>query len=47
MSRRAAVQTSRLSLEEIADDVVLLARGQYRAVLEINGVHFGLHGEAE
>ncbi|MCC6177432.1 MAG: hypothetical protein IT305_19205 [Chloroflexi bacterium] len=47
MSRRASVQTSRLSLEEIADDVVLLARGQYRAVLEINGVHFGLQGETE
>jgi len=47
MSRRASVQTSRLSLEEIADDVVLLARGQYRAVLEVNGVHFGLQGEAE
>ena len=47
MSRRASVQTSRLSLEEIVDDVVLLARGQYRAVLEVNGVHFGLQGEAE
>ena len=47
MSRRASVQSSRLSLEEIADDVVLLARGQYRAVLEVTGVHFGLQGEAE
>jgi len=47
VSRRASVQTSRLSLEEIADDVVLLARGQYRAVLEVNGVHFGLQGDAE
>ena len=47
MSRRASVQTSRLSLEEIADDVVRLARGQYRAVLEVSGVHFGLQGDVE
>ena len=47
MTRRASVQTARLSLEEIADDVVLLARGQYRAVLEVSGVHFGLQGDIE
>src|SRR2546421_10343954 len=47
MSRAASVQTTRLSLEAIEDDVVLLAGRQYRAVLEVNGVHFGLHGEAE
>lgn len=47
MSKRASVQTTRLSLEAIEDDVVLLARGQYRAVLEVSGIHFGLQGESE
>src|SRR6188508_2112736 len=47
MTKRASVQTARLSLEAIEDEVVLLARGQYRAVLEVSGVHFGLQGEAE
>jgi hypothetical protein len=47
MSKRASVQTARLSLEAIEDDVVQLARGQYRAVLEVSGVHFGLQGDAE
>ena len=47
MTKRASVQTARLSLESIEDEVVLLARGQYRAVLEVNGVHFGLQGDAE
>jgi hypothetical protein len=47
MSKRASVQTARLSLEAIEDDVVLLARGQYRAVLEVSRVHFGLQGESE
>ena len=47
MSKRASVQTARLSLEAIEDEVVLLARGQYRAVLEVSGVHFGLQGDTE
>jgi hypothetical protein len=47
MTKRASIQTARLSLEAIEDEVVLLARGQYRAVLEVSGVHFGLQGEAE
>ena len=47
MTKRASVQTARLSLEAIEDEVVLLARSQYRAVLEVSGVHFGLQGEAE
>ena len=46
MSKRASVQTARLSLEAIEDEVVLLARGQYRAVLEVSGVH-GLQGDTE
>mgnify|MGYP000850511832 CR=1 FL=1 len=47
MSRAASVQTTRLSLEGIEDDVVLLAGRQYRAVLEVNGIHFGLQDEDE
>ncbi|MCC6175629.1 MAG: hypothetical protein IT305_10030 [Chloroflexi bacterium] len=47
MTRHASVQTARLSLEAIEDDVVLLARGQCRAVLEVGGIHFGLQGEGE
>jgi len=47
MSKRASVQTARLSLESIEDEVVVLARGQYRAVLEVSGVHFGLQGDTE
>ena len=47
MSKRASVQTARLSLESIEDEVVLLAGGQYRAVLEVNGVHFGLQSDIE
>jgi hypothetical protein len=47
MSKRASVQTARLSLEAIEDEVVLLARGQYRAVLEVSGVHFGLQSDTE
>src|SRR5262245_33434044 len=47
MTKRASVQTARLSLEAIEEEVVLLARGQYRAVLEVSGVHFGLQGETE
>src|SRR5205823_5751703 len=45
VSRRASVQTARVSLEAIEDDVVLLDRGQCRAVLEVGGIHFGLQGE--
>ena len=47
MSRRASVQTARLSLEAIEEGVVRLAGGHYRAVLEVGGLNFGLQGEAE
>lgn len=47
MSRLASVQTAHFSLEAIEDDVVRLAGGQYRAVLEVGSVNFGLQGEAE
>lgn len=47
MSRLASVQTAHFSLESIEDDVVGLAGGQYRAVLEVGSVNFGLQGEIE
>jgi hypothetical protein len=47
MSKRASVQVSRLQLEAIGDDIVQLAAGQYRAVLEVEGIHFGLLGAVE
>jgi hypothetical protein len=47
MSRRASVQTTRLSLDAIEESVLHLAGGRYRAVLEVGGVNFGLRGEAE
>lgn len=47
MSRRASVQTARVSLEAIEEGLVRLAGGQYRAVLEVGGLNFGLQGEAE
>ena len=43
----ASVQAARIGLEAIEDDVVRLAGGQYRAVLEVGSVNFGLQGEAE
>lgn len=47
MSRRASVQTSHLGLKAIADGIVQLADGQYRAVLEVSSINFGLQGEGE
>lgn len=47
MGRLASVQTAQFSLEAIEDDVVRLAGGQYRAVLEVGSLNFGLQGEAE
>lgn len=47
MSRPASVQTARLGLEAIEDDVLCLAGGQYRAVLEVGSVDFALKGEVE
>jgi hypothetical protein len=47
VSRRASVQSARLSLRAIADDLVELEGGQCRAVLEVAGVNFALQGEAE
>lgn len=47
MSRPAAIQTAHLRLEAIDDDVVSLVGGQYRAVLEVGSINFGLQGEAE
>jgi hypothetical protein len=47
MTRLASLQTAHFSLEAIEDDVVRLAGGQYRAVLEVGSLNFGLQGEAE
>jgi len=47
MSRHPSVQSSRLDLEAIEDDVVYIAGGDYRAVLEVGSVNFGLQGERQ
>jgi hypothetical protein len=47
MSRSASVQTAHLALETLDEDVLGLTGGQYRAVLEVGSVNFGLQGEAE
>jgi len=47
MSRSASVQTAHLTLEAIEDDVLCLPGDEYRAVLEVGSVNFGLQGEAE
>jgi len=47
VSRPAAIQTAHLRVEAIDDDLVSLLRGQYRAVLEVGSINFGLQGEAE
>ncbi|MGI9148535.1 MAG: hypothetical protein ACR2IK_18625 [Chloroflexota bacterium] len=35
--KRASVQTARLGIEAIADGMVTLVAGEYRAVLEVSG----------
>ncbi|HZR97751.1 MAG TPA: hypothetical protein VFE37_03535 [Chloroflexota bacterium] len=47
MSRHPSVQSTRLRLEAIDDDVVCLTGGEYRAVLEVGSVNFGLQGERQ
>lgn len=47
MSAPASVQTALLTLEAIEDDVLRLAGDDFRAVLEVGSVNFGLQGEAE
>src|SRR4051812_49794492 len=47
MSRHPSVQTTRLGLQAIEDDVVCLVGGAYRAVLEAGSVHFGLPDERQ
>ena len=47
MSAPASVQTAHLTLEAIEDDLICLAGDDYRAVLEVGSVNFGLQGEAE
>ena len=47
MKRPASVQSAHLQIEDIADGVVLLRGGQYRAVLEVRGVNFDLMSSGE
>ena len=47
MSRPASVQRSRISLEAVEDDVVRLAGGEYRAVLEVGSVVESVEVKAE
>lgn len=47
MSHLASTQSVHLRLEAVDEDVICLAGGQYRAVLEVGSVNFGLQGEAE
>ncbi len=47
MSGHASVQARHLRLDAIADDSLCLGAGRYRAVLEVEGIHFGLLGEDE
>lgn len=47
MTRPASVQSLHLSLERIDEDVLCLAGDQYRAILEVGSINFGLQGEAE
>jgi len=47
MSRLPSVQTGHIGVEAIEDDLVRLASGQCRAVLEVGSVNFGLQGEVD
>ncbi len=47
MSRLASVQAAYLCLESIQENTLCLSGGQYRAVLEVGSVNFGLQGEVE
>ncbi|HZU12197.1 MAG TPA: hypothetical protein VFB58_05095 [Chloroflexota bacterium] len=47
MTRQGGIQTAHLRLESIEDNIVCLIGGQYRAVLEVGSLNFGLQGEAE
>jgi hypothetical protein len=47
MSRHPSVQSTRQRLEAIDDDVVCVAGGEYRAVLEVGSVNLGLQGERQ
>lgn len=47
MGRLSSVQATHIGLEEIEDDLVRLAGDQYRAVLEVGSVNFGLQGESD
>jgi hypothetical protein len=47
MRRQTSIQRVHINLATIEERVVRLAGGQYRAVLEVSSVNFGLAGEVE
>lgn len=47
MSGHASVQTAYLAVESIEDDVLCLADGDCRAVLDVGSINFALQGEVE
>lgn len=47
MSRPGSVQATHIGLEAIEDGVARFSGDQYRAVLEVGSVNFGLEGETE
>lgn len=47
MRRHASVQSAHIGLEAIEASIVRLKDGQYRAILEVSSVNFGLTGEVE
>lgn len=47
MKRLGSVQAAHIGLEAIEDDLVVLSGGQYRAVLEVGALNFGLEREEE
>lgn len=47
MTRLGSAQTAHVGVEAIADDVLRLIGGEYRAVLEVSSLNFALQGERE
>ncbi|MCX6022066.1 MAG: hypothetical protein NTZ05_10125 [Chloroflexi bacterium] len=47
MRQAASLQTVHLGIEAIEDDTLRLVGSQYRAVLEVGSVNFGLMGQSE
>lgn len=47
MTRLGSVQAAHVGIDAIADDVLRLLGGEYRAVLEVSSLNFALQGERE